>query len=153
MKNNPSEADKQKAAQSGAGLKVAGSGPADKNQDEGIGVMLSMDKDETAQKLERDAEAAAKRQQNALPAWHLKSTISGDLTALGIIESTRTESASAVLPSSSSSSLALNSNDHALRGLGTVGSVRADPVPFAVVEDVKPVVNHEYDCELIDFMA
>jgi transcription initiation factor TFIIE subunit alpha len=49
-----------------------------------------------------------KREQNASPAWHLKSTISGDLTALGIIESPRTENAVAVLPLSAL-------NDRALR--------------------------------------
>jgi transcription initiation factor TFIIE subunit alpha len=136
VKNNPTDADKQKAAQTGPGLKVAGSGPGTSKQDEGIGVMISMDKDESTRKLEREAEAAAKRQQNALPTWHLKSTISGDLTALGIQESARTQ---ATGPGTS--------NDDILRGLGVVGAARAEPIVSAVVEDVKPVVNRESDCE------
>ena len=136
VKNNPSESDKQKAAQSGAPLKIAGSGSGER-KDEGIGVMMSMDKDESTQRMERDAEAAAKRQQNALPAWHLRSTISGDLTALGIIENSRTETTS-----TGSSTL----NDDVLRGLGVVGAARKEPIPATVIEDFKPVVIHGSDC-------
>lgn len=51
--------------------------------------MLSVDKDDATQRAERDREAAAKRQQNLLPSWHLKSTISGELTALGVKEHAR----------------------------------------------------------------
>lgn len=139
VKNNPSDADKDKS-ESGSGLKVAGSGPGVRKEDDGIGVMMSMDKDESTQKLEREAEAAAKRQQNALPSWHLKSTISGDLTALGIQENARTESAAAA------AAAAASSNDDILKGLGVVGTVRAEPVSLAVVEDVKPIINRESDC-------
>ena len=88
VKNNLGDPDKQGAAQTGSGLKIAGSDP-NKKEDDGIGVMMSMDKDESMRKQERDAEAELKRQQNALPAWHLKSTITGDLTALGVKESAR----------------------------------------------------------------
>jgi transcription initiation factor TFIIE subunit alpha len=144
VKNNPSDADKHKAAQSGSGLKVAGSDP-NRKEDDGIGVMMSMDKDETTQRLERDAEAEAKRQQNALPAWHLKSTISGDLTALGVKESARAEiRAGDGLPS--------NSNDDILRGLGVVGA-RPEQVSLGVVEEVKVIVNHESDCECGVFIS
>jgi len=104
-------------------------------------VMMSLDKDESTRKMERDAEAAAKRQQNALPAWHLKSTISGDLTALGVMEHARAEVAEANAAASSS-------NDDILRGLGVVGSgpTRHDHHhPVRIVGDVKPVVNHESD--------
>jgi transcription initiation factor TFIIE subunit alpha len=141
VRNNLSDADRQKATQSGAALKVAGSGTGERKE-EGIAVMMSMDKDESTRKMERDAEAAAKRQQNALPAWHMKSTISGDMTALGIIESARVEAAPAMAPSALS-------NDEILRGLGVVGSIRSDPISSsaAVIEDVKPVINHESDCE------
>ncbi|KAF9234217.1 hypothetical protein BU15DRAFT_90055 [Melanogaster broomeanus] len=79
IKNNVVDADKQKTGQS-SGLKVAGSSGRGR-QDDAIGIVMSMDKDETTRRQERDAEAAAKRQQT---------TISGDLTALGIQESTRT---------------------------------------------------------------
>ncbi|KAF8882641.1 TFIIE alpha subunit-domain-containing protein [Mucidula mucida] len=82
---NAVDPEKQKASQAGSGLKIAGSDP-NKKEDDGIGVVIASDKDEATRKLERDAEAEVKRQQNALPAWHLKSTITGDLTALGIKE-------------------------------------------------------------------
>ena len=145
MKNNPSESDKQKAAQSGSGLKVAGSDP-NKKEDEGIGVMLVMDKDESTRRQERDAEADLKRQQNALPSWHLKSTITGDLTALGVKESARAENNLA------NGSLAQVSNDDILKGLGVVGGPskrqqqqqQQQPV-INLVEDVKPIINRESD--------
>jgi len=122
-------------SEAGAGLKIAGSDP-NKKDDDGIGVVISTDKDEATRRQERDAEAEMKRQQNALPAWHLKSTISGDLTALGIQEHARAEAASAALSSS---------NDDILRGLGVVGA-RSQPNPQVnVVQDVKPVINHEAD--------
>lgn len=131
VKNNPSDSDKQKSSQSGSGLKVAGSDPNQK-ADEGVGVMMAMDKDEFTRKQERDAEAEMKRQQNALPAWHLKSTITGDLTALGVKEHARTE-------------VGQSSNDDILKGLGVVGGRQELPVVH-VSEDVKPVLNKEADC-------
>lgn len=99
-----------------------------------------MDKDEATRRQERDAEAAAKRQQNLLPAWHLKSTISGDLTALGIQESAR----------SLAGQLALPSGDESLKGLGTIGPSRMLQISKPV-EDVKPEINTEADCKLNDF--
>ena len=141
VKNNPTDGDKQKSTQTGSGLKVAGSG-SDKKDDDGIGVMMALDKDESTRRMERDAEAAAKRQQNALPAWHLKSTISGDLTALGVMEHARAEVANGLANAGAPSS-----NDDILRGLGVVGSTRQDHAPVRVVEDVKPVINRESDCE------
>lgn len=135
VKNNPSESEKRKAAEAGGGLKVAGSDP-NKKEDDGIGIMMSMDKDESTRRQERDAEAEVKRQQNALPAWHLKSTITGDLTALGVKESARAEASNA----------ASSSNDDILRGLGVVGG-RPDQVVAMTVEDVKPAVSQESDCE------
>jgi transcription initiation factor TFIIE subunit alpha len=105
--------------------------------------MMSMDKDEATRRKERHAEAEAKRQQNLLPAWHLKSTISGHLTALGVAENARTE-VNGVSGIGSTSS----SNDDVLRGLGTVGSKATEKVVPRIVEDVRPVVNQESDCEL-----
>ena len=145
MKNNPSESDKQKAAQSGSGLKVAASDP-NKKEDEGVGVMLVMDKDESTRRQERDAEADLKRQQNALPAWHLKSTITGDLTALGVKESVRAEN-------SMNGSSAQVSNDDILKGLGVVGGSSKQQQQYQhqhqpvinLVEDVKPIINRESD--------
>ncbi|KAF8549041.1 hypothetical protein OG21DRAFT_1421978 [Imleria badia] len=131
IKNNVADTEKQKAGQSSA-LKIAGSSGSGR-QDEGVGIVMSMDKDEATRRQERDAEAAAKRQQNLLPAWHLKSTISGDLTALGIQENART----AVQP-------ALPTGDESLKGLGTVGPSRL-PQVAQPVEDVKPEINTEAD--------
>ncbi len=101
---------------------------------------MSVDKDEETARAERDKEAAQKRQQNALPKWHLSSTISGDLTALGIKESARAEADAATeanrLPSS---------NDAILKGL----SVSSMSPPVANGDGVKPSVaaeNSEMDC-------
>ncbi|KIL00310.1 hypothetical protein PAXRUDRAFT_821772 [Paxillus rubicundulus Ve08.2h10] len=134
IKNNVVDGDKQKAGQPSS-LKIAGSSGVGR-QDEGIGIVMSMDKDEATRQQERDAEAAAKRQQNLLPAWHLKSTISGDLTALGIQESARTMA--------SIGQTVLASGDESLKGLGTVGPSRV-PQVIRQVEDVKPEINHEAD--------
>jgi transcription initiation factor TFIIE subunit alpha len=149
VKNNPSESDKQKAAQSGSGLKIAGSDP-NKKEDEGVGIMLVMDKDESTRRQERDAEADLKRQQNVLPAWHLKSTITGELTALGVKESARTEN----LMNGSSTQV---SNDDILKGLGVIGGPskqqqQQQPV-INLVEDVKPTINRESDrtCFFLSF--
>lgn len=79
------DSEKAKEATQG-GLRIAGTSGLTKQED-AIGIVLSVDKDDATQRAERDREAAAKRQQNLLPAWHLKSTISGDLTALGVKES------------------------------------------------------------------
>lgn len=104
--------------------------------------MLAMDKDESTRRQERDAEADLKRQQNVLPAWHLKSTITGELTALGVMESAKTEN----LMNGSST---LVSNDDILKGLGVIGGPskqqqQQQPV-INLVEDVKPTINRESD--------
>ncbi|TEB23350.1 hypothetical protein FA13DRAFT_1818485 [Coprinellus micaceus] len=98
----------------GAGLKVAG---ADSNgkRDEGIGIMMVMEgdgEDEDKRRREREKEAELKRQQNALPAWHLKSTITDDLTALGVKEAARQQSAV---------EQGMGGGDESLRGLGIAG--------------------------------
>ncbi|KAG6902199.1 hypothetical protein C0995_003031 [Termitomyces sp. Mi166 len=141
IKNNLTDAEKQKVAPDGSGLKVAGSDP-NKKEDEGIGIMMSMDKDETTRKMERDAQAEMKRQQNALPAWHLKSTITGDLTALGVKETARAESNAS--SSSRNAAAASSSNDDILRGLGVVGGSRLDHATPHVVEDKKPNYDQYY---------
>ena len=46
--------------------------------------MPVMDMDESTRRQVRNAEADLNRQQNALPAWQLKSTNTGDLTVLGM---------------------------------------------------------------------
>ena len=101
---------------------------------------MSVDKDEETARAERDREAAAKRQQNALPLWHLQSTISGDLTALGIKESARAEATAAMTANTLPSS-----NDAILKGLGAPKPA----TPAMNGEDVKPTIvqNAEADCE------
>ncbi|KXN91567.1 Transcription initiation factor IIE subunit alpha [Leucoagaricus sp. SymC.cos] len=118
------------------GLKIAGSSTnGASQQDEGISIMMAMDKDESTRRQERAAEAELKRQQNALPAWHLKSTITGDLTALGIQETKRAEAAAAAAAAASGG----GGNDEILRGLGIVGvPARAGGSTSDIVES--PVV-------------
>ncbi|KAI9445407.1 TFIIE alpha subunit-domain-containing protein [Lactarius indigo] len=109
------------------GLKVAGS-TGERRQEDGIGIVLTTDKDEETVRRERDEEAAAKRQQNIMPAWHLKSTISGDLTALGIKENAQNPAAPAaglVPPGQTNVDL-----DESLKGLGRV--VRPSPLKTEV---------------------
>ena len=138
---NHLEAERAKAAARDGGLKIAGAS-GEGRQGDTIGVVMSVDKDEEAARAERDREAAAKRQQNALPKWHLQSTISGDLTALGIKESARADATSVgdgnKLPSS---------NDAILRGLGAPKLV----VPSTNGEDSKVDVIQpdEADCECL----
>jgi transcription initiation factor TFIIE subunit alpha len=128
-------------------LKVAGS-TGERRQEDGIGIVLTTDKDEETVRRERDEEAAAKRQQNIMPAWHLKSTISGDLTALGIKENAQNPAAQ--VPGQASVDL-----DESLKGLGRV--VRPSPLKGQIDleededEDVKPDVkaSNEADCGLL----
>lgn len=91
--------------------------------------------------MERDAQAELKRQQNALPSWHLKSTISGDLTALGIKENARAEAAAV-------NGAAPTSNDELLRGLGVVGMKPSQTSPLVIEprSEVKVLVNPDVDC-------
>ncbi|KAI1783309.1 TFIIE alpha subunit-domain-containing protein [Ganoderma leucocontextum] len=136
---NHLEAERAKAAAREGGLKIAGAS-GDGRQGDTIGVVMSVDKDEEAARAEREREAAAKRQQNALPKWHLQSTISGDLTALGIKESARADAGSAAggnkLPSS---------NDAILRGLGAPKAA-----PAVNGDDSKPVVPQTDEADYYD---
>ncbi|TFY54919.1 hypothetical protein EVJ58_g8574 [Rhodofomes roseus] len=129
VKTHIIDAEKAKAAAQNGGLKIAGSS-GEAKQEDAFGIMLSVDKDEATRKEERDREAAAKRQQNLMPSWHLKSTITGDLTALGIKETARTEDSPAganQLPTS---------NDMILKGLGVVGGPPPPPQTNGI--DIKP---------------
>ena len=139
IKKHIIDVERAKAAAQSGGLKIAGAS-GDGKQEDTIGIVLSVDKDEATQRAERDREAAAKRMQNALPSWHLKSTISGDLTALGIRESARAD-----VQTNGSSDKLPSSNDAILRGLG---KPQEAPVQ-RVTEDVKPVVSptNEADCK------
>jgi transcription initiation factor TFIIE subunit alpha len=141
IKKNFAEAEKQRAAQNG-GLKIAGSG--DKREEQAFEVQMEDDKDEATRRREREAEAEAKRQQNVLPAWHLKSTISNDLTSLGVkakAHESGSGSNAALLES-------LSKQSESLVGLGKPGhAVKKEQTEVTIVEDVKPVVNQDADCE------
>lgn len=133
------------AGEPGQGLKVAGS-TGERRQEDGIGIVLTTDKDEETVRRERDEEAAAKRQQNIMPAWHLKSTISGDLTALGIKENA--QNPAAPVPGQGSVDL-----DESLKGLGRV--VRPSPLKAEVnleedYDDVKPDVKASNEADYYD---
>ncbi|KAI0249553.1 TFIIE alpha subunit-domain-containing protein [Lactifluus subvellereus] len=140
------DAAAQKAAgEPGHGLKVAGS-TGERRQEDGIGIVLTTDKDEETVRRERDEEAAAKRQQNVMPAWHLKSTISGDLTALGIKENAQSAAAAAAQ--------AVNPGnlDESLKGLGRVvrpPSLTAQVTPEAD-EDPKPDGKESNEADYYD---
>lgn len=143
VKTHIIDAERAKAAAQSGGLKIAGSS-GDGKQGESIGIVLSVDKDEATQRAERDKEAAAKRLQNILPSWHLRSTISGDLTALGIkenaakVEAATNGNAVETLPSS---------NDAILQGLGKPSQASSLLSP---IEDVKPIIVETHDADYYD---
>jgi len=135
------DAAAQKAGgEPGHGLKVAGS-TGERRQEDGIGIVLTTDKDEETVRRERDEEAAAKRQQNIMPAWHLKSTISGDLTALGIKETAQSSADAQVVSPSNP--------DESLKGLGKVVRPPSLQVAEEADEDAEPDAkeDNEADCE------
>ncbi|KAJ7070342.1 TFIIE alpha subunit-domain-containing protein [Mycena belliarum] len=140
VKAHQPDAEKAGDADAGPGLKIAGADGV-KREDDGIGVLISSDKDEATRRRERDEQAQAKRQQNTLPEWHRVSTVSGHMTALGNEEQARAAAGAAAASSSSS-------NDDILRGLGVVGigsrkGDRRGLMLSAVEKDIKPVINHE----------
>ncbi|KAI0337217.1 hypothetical protein BDW22DRAFT_1364381 [Trametopsis cervina] len=143
IKTHIIDVERAKAAAASGGLKFAGAGGDGAPQADAIGVVLSVDKDEATQRAERDRAAAAKRMQNVLPAWHLKSTISGDLTALGVREE-EDKDATERLPSS---------NDAILRGLAPAASAAQDDAPQTMGrggEEVKPDVVLDREADYYD---
>jgi transcription initiation factor TFIIE subunit alpha len=140
------DAAAQKAGgEPGHGLKVAGS-TGERQQSDGIGIVLTTDKDEETVRNERLKEAETKKAQNIMPLWHLRSTITNDLTALGVKEKAQ----NATAPDQQAAGPSNLNLDESLKGLGKV--VRAkDQVAAAedlVDEDVKPGVAEgtEADC-------
>jgi transcription initiation factor TFIIE subunit alpha len=127
---------------------VAGS-TGERQQEDGIGIVLTTDKDEETVRNERLKEAETKKAQNIMPLWHLRSTITNDLTALGIKE--KAQNAAAAQQVAGPSNLNL---DESLKGLGKVGRAK-DQVTTpedAVDEDVKPGVTaegNEVDCKFV----
>ena len=80
-----------------------------------------------------------------MPAWHLKSTISGDLTALGIKENAQSAASAPAVVSP-------GSLDESLIGLGKVvrpSSLQAQATADEADEDVKPAMKegNEADCK------
>jgi transcription initiation factor TFIIE subunit alpha len=74
--------------QAGSGAKNGQSGSTqehdvqyaqDTSQQMGGDIVVVFQDDNEASKIERQAELAKKRQQNALPAWHVRSTVSGEM--------------------------------------------------------------------------
>lgn len=146
IKANIIDAERAKAAAQSGGLRIAGEGGFGKQED-AFGIVLSVDKDEATQRAERDKEAAAKRQQNILPAWHLKSTISGDLTALGIRENAiRAQEVANGEPVAVDKLPSTSSNDAILRGLSNSQPLSGGSM--GMNGDVKPDVSQvdEVDC-------
>ena len=144
------DAAAQKAAgEPGHGLKVAGS-TGERQQEDGIGIVLTTDKDEETVRNERLKEAETKKAQNIMPLWHLRSTITNDLTALGIKEKAQ----NAAAPDQQAAGPSNHNLDESLIGLGKV--VRAkDQIAAAedlVDEDVKPgaaAEGAEVDCKTL----
>jgi transcription initiation factor TFIIE subunit alpha len=151
VKQNLVEAERQDSADGPSGGAAGGSGGRNGGElriagangsgvkDEGIGIVMSGGIDQDRVRAERDKAAEAKKTQNLLPAWHLQSTISGDLTALGV-----KEQAKAAIVEAQRAAAASAGSDDALRGLGTI-SGRMSEVKMesmlSMPEDVKPTTS------------
>jgi transcription initiation factor TFIIE subunit alpha len=142
---------------------------------------MSIDKDEATRRAEREKEAEAKRlvylyraaclvdvllrQQNIMPSWHTKSTISGDLTALGVAAASHAASIqrSPISASSGSNAAILeslanpgarpipkagaSSNASILSGLGRApNGPTSTETGVKVEKQEKPVINKQSDC-------
>jgi hypothetical protein len=139
------------AGEPGYGLKVAGS-TGERQQEDGIGIVLTTDKDEETVRNERLREAETKKAQNIMPLWHLRSTITNDLTALGIKEKAQ-NAAAPDQPAAGPSDLNL---DESLKGLGKVVRTKDQVAAAAAAEDVldedvKPgaAEGTEADCKTV----
>ena len=107
---------------------------------------MEEDKDEATRRKEREAEAEAKRQQNVLPAWHLRSTISDDLTSLGL--KAKAHEANGAGGSNAALLESLSKQSDSLTGFGKPRQpVKPEQSEVTIVEETKPVVNHNADCE------
>ncbi|KAF8527611.1 TFIIE alpha subunit-domain-containing protein [Hysterangium stoloniferum] len=130
LRKNPSEEAKRAAERDG--LKAAGAN-GEKKED-GMEIIMSVDKDEATRRAEREKEAEAKRQQNVMPSWHTKSTITGELTALGHA------AASHAASTHSSSNAAI------LSGLGKApNGTTSTELGVKVEQDVKPSTSKHSD--------
>ena len=145
VKNNVHDVERAKQAQNG-GLKIAGSDG--KKEDQGISIMMSVDKDEETRRKEREAEADAKRQQNMLPSWHLKSTISNDLTALGVAAANQMANGKLTGNEAILSGLGKPKSDgDVLTGLGRANTKKEQTTVSIVEEDKKPEIDAQTACK------
>ncbi|KIJ36371.1 hypothetical protein M422DRAFT_782278 [Sphaerobolus stellatus SS14] len=158
LRKHPSEEAKRAAERDG--LKTAGANGEKK--DDGMEIVMSVDKDEATRRAEREEEAEAKRKQNALPAWHTRSTITGELTALGhaaVVQtqlSPTTGSNAAILESltnpsaRSAPTTSKSSNAAILSGLGKAPKAVASTEPGVKIEqDAKPAQSKQADRTLL----
>lgn len=178
LRKHPSEEAKRAAERDG--LKSAGANG--ERREDGMEIVMSLDKDEATRRAEREKEAEAKRfvcfkctapiidtifrQQNIMPSWHTKSTISGDLTALGIAAASHAASSqrSPTSVSGSGSNAAIleslanpsarpipkagpSSNAAILSGLGRApnGTTSTD-TGVKIEKESKPAVDKQSDC-------
>ncbi|KIJ51938.1 hypothetical protein M422DRAFT_157029 [Sphaerobolus stellatus SS14] len=154
LRKHPSE--EAKRAAEGDGLKTAGANGEKK--DDGMEIVMSVDKDEATRRAEREEEAEAKRKKKALPAWHTRSTITGELTALGhaaVVQtqlSPTTGSNAAILESltnpsaRSTPTTSKSSNAAILSGLGKAPKAVASTEPGVKIEqDAKPAQSKQTD--------
>jgi transcription initiation factor TFIIE subunit alpha len=136
------------AGEPGHGLKVAGS-TGERQQEDGIGIVLTTDKDEETVRNERLKEAETKKAQNIMPLWHLRSTITNDLTALGIKEKAQ----NAAAPDQQAAGPSSLNLDESLIGLGKVGRAKDQVAAAEDVEDedVKPGAadGADVDCKTV----
>lgn len=65
------------------GLAVAGTGSSATNNKSQVKVQIVADEHDDEQKKKMEKEAEERRTKNALPEWVLRSTISGEITAIG----------------------------------------------------------------------
>ncbi|KAF8331291.1 uncharacterized protein EI90DRAFT_3057414 [Cantharellus anzutake] len=70
----------------GDGLAIAGAHGTGAPHTQKVSVEIIDEKDSEERKKALEAAALATRQQNAMPAWHTHSTVSGEVTALGLKE-------------------------------------------------------------------
>lgn len=145
VKNNVHDVEKAKQAQNG-GLKIAGADG--KREEQGISIMMSVDKDEATRRKEREAEADAKRQQNMLPTWHLKSTISNDLTALGVAAANQMANGKLTGNEAILSGLGKPKSDgDVLTGLGRANTKKEQTSISIVEEEKKPEIDEQTACK------
>ncbi|KAH7099650.1 hypothetical protein BKA62DRAFT_281947 [Auriculariales sp. MPI-PUGE-AT-0066] len=105
-----------------------------------LDIIIDQDRDEGDLRKQREAAAEAKRAQNALPQWHLVSTVTGQHTALGIKEHIKQQEdpANQFRPATSLPSTSGHSNARLLKDFGPLhfGGDASDLMLIVKNEDV-----------------